>query len=194
VGGEARWSLAAWRRVARQGNSAPSPTRAVGDGIELLHAQRRPGLVGHMGELQSVSSVVGYLMHNDQMMVCLDGNLNVVADDAGTAALAHPSGDFGSLDEARKIALADADRPTIMAYSILIESTLARARCALSAEWIVILPGIHQNNWCPACDAVRRKLHPPKPSIPRSIVEARVLERKFRDDTCGSVLILFSDR
>ena len=25
-------------------------------------------------------------MHNDQMMVGLDGNLNVVADDAGTAA------------------------------------------------------------------------------------------------------------
>src|SRR5271168_2267254 len=39
---------------------------AVGDGIELLHAQRRLGLVGHMGELRSVSSVVGYLMHNDQ--------------------------------------------------------------------------------------------------------------------------------
>ena len=38
-----------------------------------------------MGELRSVSPVVGYLMHNDQMMVGLDGNLNVVADDAGTA-------------------------------------------------------------------------------------------------------------
>ena len=59
---------------------------AVGDGIELLHAQRRLGLVGHMGELRSVSPVVGYLMHNDQMMVGLDGNLKVVADDAGTAA------------------------------------------------------------------------------------------------------------
>src|SRR4029077_13608282 len=31
---------------------------AVGDGIELLHAQRRLGLVGHMGELRSVSPVV----------------------------------------------------------------------------------------------------------------------------------------
>ena len=41
---------------------------AVGDGIELLHAQRRLGLVGHMGELRSVGSVVGYLMHDDQMM------------------------------------------------------------------------------------------------------------------------------
>src|SRR5580704_16846231 len=39
-----------------------------------------------MGELRSVGSVVGYLMHNDQMMVGLDGNLDVVADDAGTAA------------------------------------------------------------------------------------------------------------
>jgi hypothetical protein len=43
-------------------------------------------LVGHMGELRSVGSVVGYLMHDDQMMVGLDGNLDVIADDAGTAA------------------------------------------------------------------------------------------------------------
>ena len=39
-----------------------------------------------MGELRSVGSVVGYLMHDDQMMVGLDGNLDVVANDAGTAA------------------------------------------------------------------------------------------------------------
>ena len=58
---------------------------AVGDGIKLVHAQYRLGLVGHMGELRSVSPVVGYLVHDDQMMVGLDGNLNVVADDAGTA-------------------------------------------------------------------------------------------------------------
>ena len=36
-----------------------------------------------MGELRSVGSVVGYLMHDDQMMVGLDGNLDVIADDAG---------------------------------------------------------------------------------------------------------------
>ena len=47
--------------------------------------------------------------------------------------LAHPSGDFGSLDEARKIALADADRPTIMAYSILIEST---DDASISETWV----------------------------------------------------------
>jgi hypothetical protein len=47
--------------------------------------------------------------------------------------LAHPSRDFGSLDEARKIALADADRPTIMAYSILIEST---DDVSISETWV----------------------------------------------------------
>jgi hypothetical protein len=40
--------------------------------------------------------------------------------------LAHPSGDFGSLDEARKIALTDADKPTIMAHSILSPQTTLR--------------------------------------------------------------------
>ena len=46
--------------------------------------------------------------------------------------LAHPSGDFGSLDEARKIALADADRPTIMAH-FLIEST---DDASISETWV----------------------------------------------------------
>jgi len=55
---------------------------AVGDSIELVHAQYRLGLVGHMGELRSVSPVVGHLMHDDQMMLGIDSNLNVVADDA----------------------------------------------------------------------------------------------------------------
>src|SRR5207244_12645833 len=45
---------------------------ALGDGIELLHAQRRLGPVGHMAELPPVSTVVGYLVHDDQMMVGLD--------------------------------------------------------------------------------------------------------------------------
>src|SRR6202795_508987 len=55
---------------------------SVGDGIELVHAQYRLGLVGHMGKLRSVSPVVSYLMHDDQMMGSLDCNLDVVADDA----------------------------------------------------------------------------------------------------------------
>src|ERR1700730_10227275 len=74
-------------------------TMRVGDGIELLHAQRRLGLVGHMGELRSVGSVVGYLMHDDQMMVGLDGNLDVVADDAGTAAAGRIERASGSVSE-----------------------------------------------------------------------------------------------
>jgi len=36
--------------------------------------------------------------------------------------IAYPTGEFASLEAARKIAFADADKPTIMAHSILIES------------------------------------------------------------------------
>jgi hypothetical protein len=39
---------------------------------------------------------------------------------------------------------------------------------------------VHQNNWCPACDAVRRKLYPPKPAVPRTVVEARIAARGGR--------------
>lgn len=36
---------------------------------------------------------------------------------------------------------------------------------------------MHQRNWCPACDAERRRLHPPKPQISRETVEKRVKTR-----------------
>lgn len=39
---------------------------------------------------------------------------------------------------------------------------------------------VHQNNWCPACNTLRRKRHPPRPAIPRPVVEARAMERGGR--------------
>jgi hypothetical protein len=36
---------------------------------------------------------------------------------------------------------------------------------------------VHKGNWCPACDAERRRLHPPKPQIARQVVERIVAER-----------------
>jgi hypothetical protein len=35
---------------------------------------------------------------------------------------------------------------------------------------------VHKGNWCPACDAERRRLHPPKPQIAREVVERIVAE------------------
>jgi hypothetical protein len=36
---------------------------------------------------------------------------------------------------------------------------------------------VHQRTWCPACDAERRKLYPPKPQIPIEVVKRVVAER-----------------
>jgi hypothetical protein len=36
---------------------------------------------------------------------------------------------------------------------------------------------LHAKTWCPACDAERRRLHPPKPQIPRTAVEQLVKRR-----------------
>ncbi len=36
---------------------------------------------------------------------------------------------------------------------------------------------IHSKTWCPACDADRRRLNPPKPRIPREAVEKLIRER-----------------
>ena len=47
--------------------------------------------------------------------------------------IACPTGDFASLEEARPIALADGNKPAIMAHSIIIESL---DDASLSEQWI----------------------------------------------------------
>jgi hypothetical protein len=49
---------------------------AVGDCIEVLHFQRRLGLLGHGRELRSISPDVGHLMRDNQMICGVDGDLN----------------------------------------------------------------------------------------------------------------------
>jgi hypothetical protein len=58
---------------------------AVGDCIEVLHFQRRLGLLGHGRELRSISPDVCHLMRDNQMICGVDGDLNVVADNTGAA-------------------------------------------------------------------------------------------------------------
>ena len=41
---------------------------------------------------------------------------------AEPSLISYPTGEFMNLEEARSIALADADKPTIMASSVIIES------------------------------------------------------------------------
>jgi hypothetical protein len=36
---------------------------------------------------------------------------------------------------------------------------------------------LHSKTWCPVCDAERRRLHPPKPQIPRAAVEDLIKKR-----------------
>jgi hypothetical protein len=53
-------------------------------------------------------------------------------------------------------------------------------RCSKSehAPFLATLSNVvHSKTWCPACDAERRRLHPPKPHIDREKVEMRVSER-----------------
>jgi hypothetical protein len=59
---------------------------AVGDGVELLYFQRRFGLLGHMCKLRAIGPDVGHLMRDDQMVLGVDGDLDIVTDDAGTSA------------------------------------------------------------------------------------------------------------
>ena len=69
---------------------------AVGDDIEALHFQRRLRLLGHMCQLRPVDPDVGHLMHNNQMMCGVDGDLDrrlvlVLSADALICAMLGPS-------------------------------------------------------------------------------------------------------
>ena len=59
---------------------------AIGNGIEGLGLQYSLRLLGHIGKLRPIRAAVRYLVRHDQMMLGIDGDLHVVADDAGTAA------------------------------------------------------------------------------------------------------------
>src|SRR5208282_6484766 len=72
---------------------------AVGDDIELVHVERRFRLLGHMGELRPIGSLIGYLMRHDQMMLCLDGNLDVVAHNTRAASAGCHRAGMGSVSE-----------------------------------------------------------------------------------------------
>ena len=67
--------------LARQ-NLGAVEIAAVRDDIEVLRLQRVFRPLGHAGELRTVIADVGHLMRDDQMMLGIDGYLNVVADDA----------------------------------------------------------------------------------------------------------------
>jgi hypothetical protein len=55
------------------------------------------------------------------------------APNAVPSLVAHPTGDFEGLEQARQVALADADTPAIMAHSVIIESV---DDPSLSEQWV----------------------------------------------------------
>ena len=80
------------RFLARQ-NLLAVEVAAIGDGIEVLHFQRRLRPLGHGRKLRPVVTDVGHLMRDDQMMLGVDRDLDVVADDTGAlAARRHRAG------------------------------------------------------------------------------------------------------
>src|ERR1700704_2191806 len=66
--------------LARQDLPA-AEVAAVGDGIEVLRFQCRFRLLGHVRKLRSVGPDIGHFMCDDQMMLGVDGDLDVVAHD-----------------------------------------------------------------------------------------------------------------
>jgi hypothetical protein len=53
----------------------------IGDYIGIRRFQSCFRLLGHMGKLCSVAPDIGHFMRDDQMMLGVDGDLNVVTDD-----------------------------------------------------------------------------------------------------------------
>jgi hypothetical protein len=59
---------------------------AICDGIELLRSENGLRLLRHGGELRAIRADIGDLVRDDQMVLGLDRDLHVVADDAGASA------------------------------------------------------------------------------------------------------------
>ena len=78
------------RFLARQ-NLLAVEVAAIGDGIEVLHFQRRLRPLGHGRKLRPVVTDVGHLMRDDQMMLGVDRDLDVVADEYRSLGRSSPS-------------------------------------------------------------------------------------------------------
>jgi hypothetical protein len=72
------------------------------------------------------------------------------------SVIACPTGDFASLEEARPIALADGNKPAIMAHSIVIESL---DDASLSEQWIRDRDGSEKHRCLEAPKAAPARLH-----------------------------------
>lgn len=59
---------------------------AIGDGFELIRLQNRLRLLGDIRKLCPIRAGIRHLVRDDQMMLALDRNLHIVADDTGAAA------------------------------------------------------------------------------------------------------------
>ena len=59
---------------------------AVGQHREFLASGRIQRLLPHRGQLRPVAADIGDLVRDDQMVLGIDGHLNIVADDAGALA------------------------------------------------------------------------------------------------------------
>ena len=59
---------------------------AIGNGLEGLGLQHSLRLLSHFGRLRSIRATVRYFVRDNQMMLGIDGDLHVVAHDAGPAA------------------------------------------------------------------------------------------------------------
>ena len=66
-------------------NLVPVVVAAIGQGRDLLRADGLSSLTIHRNELGSVVALVDDVMGDDEMMLGIDGDLDVVADDAGAA-------------------------------------------------------------------------------------------------------------
>ncbi len=78
-------SVTVMRFLARQDLFAVE-VAAVGDDIEARRFQRYLRLLGHVRELRPIGPDVAHFMRDDQMMLGVDGDLDIVAHDTGTSA------------------------------------------------------------------------------------------------------------
>ena len=57
---------------------------AIGYGLELVDAKHGLGLFAHVGELCPIRAAIRHFVRDDEVVLGIDGNLHIVADDAGT--------------------------------------------------------------------------------------------------------------
>ncbi|HRD79085.1 MAG TPA: hypothetical protein PK264_24660, partial [Hyphomicrobiaceae bacterium] len=150
---------------------------AIGDGFELVDAENLLGLAAHVGKLCPIRAAIRHLVRNDEMVLSVDRNLHVVADDARAAPARRHRAAVGISQ--RDLLVGQGQHRLLVGFQFLhfscqlreVQSIEERVDGANRIALVdPIIEAFRQQRRLPALGPFHEPLHDPPPQIVRQFI------------------------